>query len=91
MFEDSALLPVLLAGTRTHAGVILTAVALTAALVFFRWSMVAFQMRVAGLAPRAATYAGFSHQRMVWIGLLTGVRLPVWPVPARLPGRSGNC
>lgn len=72
MFEGGALLPILLEGTRTHAGVLLTAVALGLALVFFRWSLVAFQMRVAGLAPKAATYAGFSHQRMVWIGLLTG-------------------
>ncbi len=72
LFEDSALLPTLIAGTRTHAGVLLTGLALLLALVFFRWSMVAFQLRVAGLAPKAAGYAGFSEQRMIWIGLLAG-------------------
>lgn len=72
VFGDSAMLPLLLAGTRTHAGVLLSLIALVAAYIFFRWGLVAFQMRVAGLAPRAAAYAGFSQKRMVWIGLLTG-------------------
>jgi len=40
--------------------------------VFFRWSLLAFQMKVAGLAPKAADYAGFDNKRMIWIGLLTG-------------------
>lgn len=72
LFSDSALLPVILEGTRTHAGVFLTAIALLLALLFFRWSIVAFQMRVAGLAPKAADYAGFSAKRTIWIGLLAG-------------------
>ena len=29
-------------------------------------------MRVAGLAPKAADYAGFSSNKMIWVGLLTG-------------------
>lgn len=72
MFEASALLPILLEETRVHAGVLITAVALGLAMVFFRWSLLAFQMRVSGLAPRAAAYAGFNQPRMVWIGLLIG-------------------
>lgn len=72
LFSDSALLPNIIEGTRTHMGVIITVFALITAFIFLRWSLVAFQMRVAGLAPRAAEYAGFSHKRMVWIGLLTG-------------------
>ncbi|MEZ5480377.1 MAG: ABC transporter permease [Thiolinea sp.] len=72
LFSDSALLPVILEGTRAHAGIFLTAIALLLALVFLRWSVLAFQMRVAGLAPKAAEYAGFSAARMAWIGLLAG-------------------
>ncbi|QTR44904.1 ABC transporter permease [Thiothrix litoralis] len=72
LFSDAALLPNLLEGTRTHAGVLVTLLALGVALVFFRWSLLAFQMRVAGLAPRAAGYAGFNQHRMVWTGLLVG-------------------
>lgn len=72
MFEPSALLPILIDGTRVHAGILLTILALIVAIIFFRWSLLAFQMRVSGLAPRAAAYAGFNQPRMVWIGLLIG-------------------
>ncbi len=71
-FSESAILPIMLEGTRTHAGIWLTLVALVLVFVFMRWSVVAFQMRVAGLAPRAADYAGFNARRTIWIGLLTG-------------------
>ena len=72
LFSESAILPLIIEGTRAHAGVLVTAIALIIAFVFFRWSLLAFQMRVAGLAPKAADYAGFDNKRMVWIGLLTG-------------------
>jgi simple sugar transport system permease protein len=71
-FSDTAILPLLLDGTRTHAGILLTALLLVLGFVFLRWSVVAFQMRVAGLAPRAADYAGFNSKRTVWMGLLAG-------------------
>ncbi|HPY42564.1 MAG TPA: ABC transporter permease, partial [Thiolinea sp.] len=72
MFESNALLPILIEGTRVHAGVLITLIALILAGVFFRWSLTAFQMRVAGLAPKAALYAGFKQKKTVWIGLLAG-------------------
>lgn len=72
LFESSAILPILLEGTRVHAGIFITVLALIAASVFFRWSLTAFQMRVAGLAPKAALYAGFKQRKMVWLGLLAG-------------------
>ncbi|MGB1010125.1 MAG: ABC transporter permease [Thiolinea sp.] len=72
LFSDSAILPLILEGTRAHAGVLLTLVALVVATIFFRWGLLAFQMRVAGLAPRAAEYAGFDSKRTIWIGLLAG-------------------
>lgn len=72
MFESNALLPILIEGTRVHAGVLITVVALVLAAIFFRWSLTAFQMRVAGLAPKAALYAGFKQKKMVWLGLLAG-------------------
>lgn len=72
MFESNALLPILIEGTRVHAGVLITVLALVLAAIFFRWSLTAFQMRVAGLAPKAALYAGFKQKKMVWLGLLAG-------------------
>ncbi|MGH6623105.1 MAG: ABC transporter permease subunit, partial [Burkholderiaceae bacterium] len=33
-------------------------------------SMIGFELKVAGLAPRAARYAGFSERRLLWFALL---------------------
>lgn len=72
LFESSAILPIMVEGTRVHAGIFITILALIAAGIFFRWSLTAFQMRVAGLAPKAALYAGFKQKKMVWLSLLAG-------------------
>ena len=40
--------------------------------VFMQKSFAGYQMRVAGLAPAAAHYAGISTPRVVWIGMLIG-------------------
>lgn len=72
LFESSAILPIMVEGTRVHAGIFITVLALIAAGIFFRWSLTAFQMRVAGLAPKAALYAGFKQKKMIWLSLLAG-------------------
>ncbi len=72
LFEASATLPIILEGTRLHAGAL---VALLAVLVFWLVlgrTILGFQVRVIGLAPAAARFAGFSTKRMVWIGFLVG-------------------
>jgi len=72
MFAASALLPNILEGTRLNAGALLTLFAVALAWVFTQRSFVGFEMRVAGLAPDAARYAGISAPRMVWLGMLIG-------------------
>jgi simple sugar transport system permease protein len=72
LFADSALLPVILADTRLHAGIVISLVAIALGWVFIRKSFLGFQMQVAGLADPAALYAGFKRRRVVWIGLLVG-------------------
>lgn len=72
LFSDAALLPILFDGTRTHAGILITLLILVISYIFVRWSVIAFQMRVAGLAPKAADYAGFNAKHTIWAGLLTG-------------------
>ena len=63
MFTDSALLPNLVAGDAAQRRALLIALAVVAiAWVFMRKSLVGFQMRVAGLAPAAANYAGIAAQ-----------------------------
>jgi simple sugar transport system permease protein len=69
-FADAFSAPVLLAGTRLHAGA-LVAVAVCVAL----WAMMArslkgFELRLFGAAPRAGRFAGFSRDGSVWFVLL---------------------
>ncbi|MDJ0779113.1 MAG: ABC transporter permease [Gammaproteobacteria bacterium] len=72
LFEDSALLPVLLEGTRLNLAFLFALGALVIGYGFMFRSFAGFQMQVAGYAPEAARYAGFSARRVVWIGLLSG-------------------
>ena len=72
MFEDSALLPILVEGTRLNAAFMFALTALAVGYVFMYRSFFGFQMQVAGFAKNAARYAGFSAKRMIWIGLLSG-------------------
>ena len=72
MFEESALLPMLVEGTRLNAAFLFALSALLVGYVFMNRSFLGFQMQVAGNAKDAARYAGFSAKRMIWIGLLSG-------------------
>jgi general nucleoside transport system permease protein len=72
LFADAALLPVLLAGTRLNAGFLVALAAVAITWVFLRRSVWGFEMRVAGLAPGAAAYAGISAKRNIWLGMLAG-------------------
>ena len=70
MFSDSALLPVILSGTRLHAGfAVAIAVALAAWLLVSR-TTVGFGIRTVGAAPQAAAFAGFDRNRTTWFCLL---------------------
>ena len=72
MFTEGAILPNLLAETRLNVGLFVAFVVVAAGWVFMEKSFVGYQMRVAGLAPAAAHYAGISSPRTVWIGMLFG-------------------
>jgi simple sugar transport system permease protein len=72
LIPDAGMLPVILADTRLHLGSVIAVAAVALAWLFVQRSFLAYQMRVAGLAPAAARYAGFDRKRMIWIGLLVG-------------------
>lgn len=72
MFADSALLPMLIEGTRLNFAFVIALGLLAAGYVFMQRSFLGFQMRVAGQADAAARYAGFSATRTIWIGMLAG-------------------
>ncbi len=72
MFEDPALLPLFSDENRLNLAFVFTLGALLAGYIFMYRSFAGFQMQVAGYAKDAARYAGFSANRMIWVGLLSG-------------------
>lgn len=78
-FSDHALFPLFasfggewLEGTRLNLSFLLTLVALPVAWLFMQRTFAGFQLTVAGLAPGAARYAGFSSRGAIWMALLIG-------------------
>ena len=78
-FEDHALFPLFAAmgidwleGTRLNASIFLAVLAIPVAWFFVQRSFLGFQLTVAGLAPGAARYAGYSDRKAVWTAMLIG-------------------
>lgn len=69
-FGDWATLPILLQGTRLHAGIFVGLAVLAAVWIFMSRSFEGFKVTVAGQAPAAAAYAGFSGKGVIWLSLL---------------------
>jgi simple sugar transport system permease protein len=69
-FADALILPLLIPGTRTNWGFVLAIVLALVSWFFAEKSYAGFRMQVAGLAPAAAAYAGFSEKRNIWMALL---------------------
>jgi general nucleoside transport system permease protein len=66
LFHNAALMPILIEGTRAHIGFLVALAAVVIAALILRSHILGFQIKVVGLAPRAARYAGFSDSRIVW-------------------------
>ncbi|MFT7337338.1 MAG: ABC-type uncharacterized transport system permease subunit, partial [Marinobacter maritimus] len=72
MFSDSALLPVLIEGTRLHLGLAFGLLATVAVWVLFARSFIGFQLNVIGQDHRAAAFAGFRVRKLTWFAFLVG-------------------
>lgn len=70
IFESAAALPHLIAGTRLHAGFVLAILAALFCALLMGRMFVGFEIKVSGLAPMAAKYAGFHPQRLTWFAFL---------------------
>ena len=70
LFQQAALMPTLIEGTRAHWGAVIALALAIAAHVLLARHMIGFQTRVMGEAPRAARFAGFSERRIVWLSFL---------------------
>ena len=90
VFDDAALLPVMIEGTRLTHVFAIALVALAAGHLLMHRSFVGFQLKVAGQAPAAARYAGFSASRTVWIGMLAGGAMAGLASMAEVAGALGQ-
>ncbi|ESX21973.1 ABC transporter permease [Mesorhizobium sp. M1148] len=72
MFQNDAMVPTLIAGTRVNVSLLITLALSLVAWVFMQRSFMGYKLKVGGLAPRAAGYAGFSEGRAIWLSLLIG-------------------
>lgn len=72
LFSDSATMPIIMEGTRMHFGSILTLLAVLGTWLMLAKTLVGFQVKVIGAAPKAGGYAGFSQKKIIWFSLLFG-------------------
>ncbi len=72
LFSGAATAPILFAGYRVHLGVLVALAVAFMGWVLLSKSVIGFQLRVVGQAPRAARYAGFSERRLIWLSMLLG-------------------
>ena len=72
MFHDAALLPVLAQGIRTNIAFPVALLFAALCWVFVAKAFAGFRFTVAGLAPAAASYAGFSAKRNIWLAFMIG-------------------
>jgi len=70
LFESAARMPIMLAGTRLNIGFALAFAAAGTLWLMLAKMAIGYQLKVAGLAPLAARYAGFSERRLLWFALL---------------------
>jgi len=64
--------PHIVPGTRIHLGVIAALIIVALGWFLLSKSLLGFKLKVAGQAPRAAHYAGFSTKSLTWLSMLVG-------------------
>lgn len=69
-FEPAANIPLILSPTRLNLGFVIAIVAAIALAIMLSRSYLGYRLQVAGAAPRAARYAGFSERQGIWVSLL---------------------
>jgi general nucleoside transport system permease protein len=69
-FDENELLPILIEGTRLTLAFVIALIFAAIAWFFVAKTFAGYRLRVAGLAPAAAAYAGYSEKRNIWLALL---------------------
>lgn len=89
-FSESALLGILVEGSRLNTAFLLALSTLVVGYFFLQRSFHGFQMRVGGEAQAAARYAGYSATRAIWVGLVAGGALSGMAGMAEVAGPVGQ-
>ncbi|MDV7340864.1 ABC transporter permease [Terasakiella sp. A23] len=71
-FGEAAILPLLVEGSRLHIGALIALFVVILGWILISRTLIGFQVKVVGLTPLAASYAGFSPKKVVWMSLLLG-------------------
>jgi len=64
-FESVATVPILVEGSRLHYGAVLALIVVAAAAILLGRTIKGFEIRVVGVAPKAARFGGFDADRLV--------------------------
>jgi simple sugar transport system permease protein len=70
LFSDGATTPTVIPGTGVHLGCVVAPIAAIAIWAVLSRSVLGFELRVVGEAPRAARFAGFSERGLIWVAML---------------------
>ncbi|HYD31561.1 MAG TPA: ABC transporter permease [Azospirillaceae bacterium] len=70
LFNPEAMLPMMVPGTRMHLGAVFALLVVGGGWLLLARTFIGFQIKVVGLTPAAAAYAGFNEKRVVWFTLL---------------------
>tara|TARA_R110000868_G_scaffold10313_11_gene50608 strand:- start:1946 stop:3043 length:1098 start_codon:yes stop_codon:yes gene_type:complete len=70
LFHDSALMPILIDETRLNVGWLVALFVVVLGWVVMSRHIIGFQIKVIGMAPMAARFAGFREKRLIWLTLL---------------------
>ena len=65
-FDDVAIMPLIVEDGRMHAGIIIALVAVVVATVVLGRTLIGYSIELAGTAPRASAFAGFSESRVTY-------------------------
>ncbi|HEY2185091.1 MAG TPA: ABC transporter permease [Xanthobacteraceae bacterium] len=89
-FDPVATVPVLIEGSRLHAGALIALLVVAAAMLLLGRSIKGFEIKVVGSAPRAARFAGFNADQLTILTFLVSGALAGLAGIIEVAGPVGN-
>ena len=89
-FDPAATVPVLIEGSRLHAGALITLAVVAAAMLVLGHTIKGFEIKVVGSAPKAARFAGFNADQLVILTFLVSGALAGLAGIIEVAGPVGN-